>query len=91
MLRDINEVYTELVRKRIGDISDNIIIENEEFCKCQNKLSYLFDEIKKNLSQDHSHLLYALEEVINTQSVIAEEIIYKQAVRDFLELKALVS
>lgn len=92
MLKGIEEMYNKMVRERVGDIGNNTIIKSEEYCKCQNKIDNLINEIKNNLGKEQEHLIYTLEEIINEQSTIAEKLIYRQAIIDFIELKkALVS
>lgn len=87
MLEDINKKYVKVIRDRVGEIGDNIIIENEEYRECQNRLDYLFSEVKKNLGKEHKHLLYNFEEVVNEQLGIIEELIYRQAIKDFIAFK----
>ncbi|AKN32581.1 hypothetical protein Ccar_17695 [Clostridium carboxidivorans P7] len=91
MLKDINEVYNCMVKGRVQDVGDNIITKDKKYCECQEQLNYLFDEIKKKLGKESEHLICNYEEIINLQLVVAEEIIYRQAVKDFKKLETLVS
>lgn len=91
MLKDVNEVYNNIVKGRVQDIGDNIITKDKKYCECQEQLNYLFDEIKKKLGKESENLISNYEEVINAQLVIEEEIIYRQAIKDFKKLETLVS
>lgn len=90
MLSNFNKIFDDMVLDRLEDIGSNTIVLDDKYKELQEKLDVLFSQIKFYLPEEHRKLIYKLLEVSNFQMGVVEELIYKQGLKDGVELKKIL-
>ncbi len=90
MLREFDDILDEMMFRRLEDIGTNILMTNKEYREASTKLIEINYKIRDLLPEEHRHLIDDYEEITSAQGALSDDIIYKQALKDGIELKHLL-
>lgn len=86
-LQPFAKTFSGMVIDRIAEISSQVMVKNKEHIELAEKALRLQHEIIAALPDEAKRLAYELDEVESLLEAIIVEIVYKQALRDGLELR----
>ncbi|WP_026896059.1 hypothetical protein [Clostridiisalibacter paucivorans] len=87
MLKDLNELFDEMVFMRLDDIGDNELLKNHEYCNLRHNLITLYKAIKNRLPEEYRHYIDDYESIQERQNELIRNIIYEQGIKDGMRLE----
>jgi archaellum component FlaC len=87
MLQSINEFLQCAIENRLTSIDSEVLISDEEYRRISNEATKLIKELKRIIPKEYETLILEINRLISYQQTIAQIIMYKQGLRDGLQLK----
>ncbi|WP_432401578.1 hypothetical protein [Wukongibacter sp. M2B1] len=91
MLQAFRNSFYNLIDSRVVEISNKIVIGNENYKDLNQQLIDLHTEIEKHLPEEYKYLIFRYEEAATIQIDIIEKIIYKQGFKDGFKIRKLIN
>jgi hypothetical protein len=81
-MREIKEIIKEISWDRTEEVESFLMTTNKDYIDLTRSITSLIYEIKDLLPKEKSKLIFDLESYVASQSLIQNEEIYKQGLRD---------